>query len=116
MAEEVAAEVAKEAPSSTKITDLVDSSIINDPLGYLSSHQDQIIGFGIDVLSAIAILIVGWLLAKIIHNISQGLMNRAKVEPTVSKFTANIIKYAVLAFTITAALAQVGIQTALLQA
>lgn len=108
MADEANAQEATNA----KITEIIDKSIIQDPIGYLQAHQDQIISFGLDILSAAAILFVGWLLAKLIYKISYTVMTKASIEQTVSKFIANLIKYAVIAFVITAALAQVGVQTA----
>ena len=108
MADEANAQEATNA----KITEIIDKSIIQDPIGYLQAHQDQIISFGLDIVSAAAILFVGWLLAKLVYKISYTVMTKASIEQTVSKFISNLIKYAVIAFVITAALAQVGVQTA----
>ena len=108
MAEETNAQEATNA----KITEIIDKSIIQDPIGYLQAHQDQIISFGLDILSAAAILFVGWLIAKLVYKISYTVMTKASIEQTVSKFISNLIKYAVIAFVLTAALAQVGVQTA----
>jgi small conductance mechanosensitive channel len=108
MAEETNAQEATNA----KITEIIDKSIIQDPIGYLQAHQDQIISFGLDILSAAAILFVGWLIAKLVYKISYTVMTKASIEQTVSKFISNLIKYAVIAFVLTAALAQVGVHTA----
>ena len=108
MAEETNAQEAANA----KITEIIDKSIIQDPIGYLQAHQDQIISFGLDILSAAAILFVGWLISKLIYKISYTVMTKASIEQTVSKFISNLIQYAVIAFVLTAALAQVGVHTA----
>lgn len=108
MAEETNAQEATNA----KITEIIDKSIIQDPIGYLQAHQDQIISFGLDILSAAAILFVGWLIAKLVYKISYTVMTKASIEQTVSKFISNLIKYAVIVFVLTAALAQVGVHTA----
>jgi small conductance mechanosensitive channel len=108
MAEETNAQEATNA----KITEIIDKSIIQDPIGYLQAHQDQIISFGLDILSAAAILFVGWLISKLVYKISYTVMTKASIEQTVSKFISNLIQYAVIAFVLTAALAQVGVHTA----
>lgn len=108
MAEETNAQEATNA----KITEIIDKSIIQDPIGYLQAHQDQLISFSLDILSAAAILFVGWLIAKLVYKISYTVMTKASIEQTVSKFISNLIKYAVIAFVLTAALAQVGVHTA----
>ncbi len=108
MAEETNAQEATNA----KITEIIDKSIIQDPIGYLQAHQDQLISFGLDILSAAAILFVGWLISKLVYKISYTVMTKASIEQTVSKFISNLIQYAVIAFVLTAALAQVGVHTA----
>jgi small conductance mechanosensitive channel len=93
-------------------SDIIDPILLNDPLGYINKNQEIITNFCINVLTCILILVLGWIATKIVVFISKKLMNRAHVETTVSRFVANIIKYALYAFTITAALSQIGIQTA----
>lgn len=108
----MAEETNTQEATNAKITEIIDKSIIQDPIGYLQAHQDQIISFGLDILSAAAILFVGWLIAKLIYKISYTVMTKASIEQTVSKFISNLIQYAVIAFVLTAALAQVGVHTA----
>ena len=108
----MAEETNTQEATNAKITEIIDKSIIQDPIGYLQAHQDQIISFSLDILSAAAILFVGWLIAKLVYKISYTVMTKASIEQTVSKFISNLIQYAVIAFVLTAALAQVGVHTA----
>lgn len=99
--------------ANTQTTQIeIPSQLLNDPLGYLELHQGIIISYLLDITFAIAILIIGWMAAKLISKFLHALMTKAKVEPTVTTFVSNIVKYIIIAFIVTAALAKVGIQTA----
>lgn len=100
------------AETARPVTEMLPKQLWSDPIGYIQDHQDVITGVCFDIIMAIVILVVGWMIAKFFAKISSSLMNKAKVEPTISKFVANIIKYAILVFAVTAALSQLGIQTA----
>ena len=67
--------------------------------------------YGFQVLAAIAILIIGRLLAKLISKLTRRLMTKSKVEPTLITFVGNLIYITLLVFVIIAAMAQLGIQT-----
>lgn len=68
--------------------------------------------YGTKVVMAIIIFFVGKWLAKAIANVIQKAMNARGVDVTISKFTKNIVYYAVCVVVIVAALGQLGIQTA----
>lgn len=93
-------------------TTTIDPALFQDPIGYFSQHQQLIIDFCTNILYALIILIIGWMIAKFAHFVTNKVMNKAHIETTVAKFVSNIIKYAILAFVITAALSRLGIQTA----
>lgn len=101
-----AADVAK------PVTEILPKQLWSDPIGYIQEHQEVITNVCLDIVIAILILVIGWLVAKIVAKICFSVMNKAKVEPTISKFISNILKYAVIAFAVTACLSQLGIQTA----
>lgn len=67
--------------------------------------------YGLKVIAAIAIFIVGRWVAKGVRGFVRRLMNRAKVDETLIGFVANMTYIALLAFVIVAALGQLGIQT-----
>ncbi|MBL8643580.1 MAG: mechanosensitive ion channel [Rhodospirillaceae bacterium] len=69
--------------------------------------------YGLKVLGALVILIVGWILAGFVSRAMTRTLGRVKgIDLTVISFTASLAKYAVLVFTIIAVLASVGVQTA----
>jgi len=67
--------------------------------------------YGLRVLGACVILIVGRIASRVTETILRRLLDRAKVDPTVGVFVGNLARYSVLAFALIAALAQFGIQT-----
>lgn len=92
--------------------EIVNPQLWNDPIGYFSQNQAIILHFCWNIAYAIIILCLGWLVAKIVSKLSLKIMTKATIEPTVARFVANILKYALIAFVVTAALSQVGVQTA----
>lgn len=67
--------------------------------------------YGIKVLAAIAIFVIGRWVAKGVRKLVERIMNKSKVDSTLVSFTANLVYIALLAFIVVAALGQLGIQT-----
>lgn len=67
--------------------------------------------YGLKVIAAIAVFIVGRWIAKVLSKFSQRLMNKRKADPTIVSFVTNLVYIALLAFVVLAALGQLGIQT-----
>jgi len=67
--------------------------------------------FGIKIIAAVAILIIGRIVAKIIRKLIVKVMDKKEVDKTISSFTSSLTYSALLIFVILAALSQVGIQT-----
>ncbi|NQV37927.1 MAG: mechanosensitive ion channel [Candidatus Marinimicrobia bacterium] len=81
-------------------------------LGGLSELTKMVIlNYGLKILAAIAILILGRILSGIAKSIILKTAKRSKTDTTISSFVANIAYYAFLAFFIVAALGQLGIET-----
>ena len=69
--------------------------------------------YGMRVIGAIFILIIGWFIAGRVSKYVERMFSRMKrVDPTLSQFFSSIARYAVLAFTLIAVLNQFGVQTA----
>lgn len=73
--------------------------------------KDVIALYGLDILSAIAILIIGRIVAGLIKSLIAKMMKRAGVEETLVKFSASLAYVGLMAFVIVAALGRLGIQT-----
>lgn len=67
--------------------------------------------YGLKVLAALAIFVIGRLLAKLVAGGVQRAMERSKVEPSLIGFTHSLSYALLLTFVIIAAMGQLGIQT-----
>ena len=67
--------------------------------------------YGLKVLAALAIFIIGRWVAKGVRKLVERLMVKSKVDPTLISFTSNMAYIGLLAFIFIAALGQLGIQT-----
>lgn len=71
-----------------------------------------VVAYGVKIIIAIAIFIVGKWVAKKATGFLGARMNASNVDITVSKFVQNILYYIAMVVIIIAALGQIGIQTA----
>lgn len=78
----------------------------------LEMIQTWIMTFGLRLVTAVIILIIGRWLAGFIRRFATKMMVRANTETALVKFLGSLIYYLVLAVAIVAALDQVGVQTA----
>lgn len=86
--------------------------IINHASGWFSNNEELVLQYFVNVASALVIIIVGFIVAGIIASSIEKLMNKRKVDKTISSFTGSMVKYLLIAFVIIAALSRVGVQTA----
>ena len=67
--------------------------------------------FGVKILAALAVFIIGRWVVKYLRNLTRRVMQKRDVDPTLTKFVANLAYVALLTFVIIAALGMLGIQT-----
>jgi len=67
--------------------------------------------YGLKIIGAILILIVGRIAAGIVRRIVQRLLNKAKTEPTIVSFAGSLTYFLILVFAVLAALHTFGVQT-----
>ncbi|HHP7244933.1 MAG TPA: mechanosensitive ion channel family protein [Elainellaceae cyanobacterium] len=79
---------------------------------WISQIRELFTVFGLKVLAAIAIFIIGRWVAKLSQRIVRRIMRRNDSDPTLIGFISNLTYFAVLACIIIAALSQLGVQTA----
>jgi len=77
----------------------------------ISKIWELLMIYGLKVVAAIAVLIVGRWVAKGLTGFTEKIMNKRQVDPTIVSFVANLIYIALLIFVVLAALGQLGIQT-----
>lgn len=79
---------------------------------YLAKFQEIAVEFGLNLLAAIVIFVIGRWAAKAIAGVVKRLMARREIDVLLISFVSTITYYALLAFVILAALNRLGIQTA----
>ncbi len=67
--------------------------------------------FGLKLMAAIAILVIGRIIAKSIPKLIVKVMNKRKIDKTISSFISSLTYSVLWVFVILAALSQLGIQT-----
>jgi len=77
----------------------------------LDKLYGQVMQYGVALLSAVLIFIIGKWVAQIVANLIERAMEKSKVETTLASFAKNIVYYAIVIFVIIAALGKLGIQT-----
>ena len=68
--------------------------------------------YGIRIVAAVAILVIGRWIAKGLCNVVGRMMTKSKVDQTLNRFVVSLSYVALLVFVVIAALNQLGIQTA----
>ena len=78
---------------------------------YSDMVQTLVAAYGLKIIAAIVIFIIGKWLSGVLSRAVGKAMERAKAEQVLVKFVVNLAYAALLAFVVLAALAQLGIQT-----
>jgi small conductance mechanosensitive channel len=68
--------------------------------------------YGIKVIAAIAILIIGRIVARILRNVMVRVLKRSNTDPAIISFAGSFVYMGIMIFTVLAALSKFGIQTA----
>lgn len=68
--------------------------------------------YGIKIIGAVLILIVGRIVAGIVRNVVRKLLAKAKTDETIIKFVARLAYILIMVFTVLAALSKFGVETA----
>jgi len=89
---------------------VVDS--FNHAGSWLVNNQALLLSYAVNIVAAIAIIIVGMIVARIVSNTVNRLMVARHIDATVADFISALVRYGVIAFTLIAALGRVGVQTA----
>lgn len=86
-----------------------------DPQKMWDTISNYIATQGMDLLfrliTAALIFYVGRWVARVLTNLLENVLNRAKVDPTLSKFVRNLLYFGLLVFVAIAALSRLGVET-----
>lgn len=89
---------------------VVDS--INNAGSWLVTNQALLLSYAVNVVAAIAIIIVGMIIARMVSNTVNKVMQARHIDATVADFLSALVRYGIIAFALIAALGRVGVQTA----
>ncbi|MCA9953689.1 MAG: mechanosensitive ion channel [Anaerolineales bacterium] len=78
----------------------------------LEQAQVLILSYGLNILGAIAIVVVGWWLAGIISRWVEKALAKTSSNKALYRFLGSLTYYAILSFAVVSALARLGVQTA----
>ncbi|WP_421697405.1 mechanosensitive ion channel domain-containing protein [Ancylobacter sp.] len=83
-----------------------------DSYGGLNGLGDLIVLYGLNILYAVALLVIGWWLASVVDRLVTRALNAThRVDPTIIGFLSSLARYTVLVFVGLAVLQRFGIQT-----
>lgn len=78
---------------------------------WITLGQELLAVYGLKVLAALAILVIGRWVAKWLQRLVERLLRRGKTDPMIIGFVSSIAYVAIMVFVVIAALGQIGIQT-----
>lgn len=109
--ENVAPEVVETAGDvlSERLEDSAD--VVANSLEWMSNNQGLIIEYGLNIVSSVATLFLGMLVARIISNTFHRVLTKRKLDTTIVDFVSHMVKYVIVAFVVIAALSRIGVQT-----
>ncbi|MCS3431184.1 small-conductance mechanosensitive channel MscS [Klebsiella sp. BIGb0407] len=80
--------------------------------GWLVDNQELLLSYAVNVVAAIAILMIGLMIARIVSGTLNRVMKARHIDATVADFLSALVRYGIIAFTLIATLGRVGVQTA----
>jgi len=84
---------------------------INNAGNWIIRNQELLISYEVNIVAAIAIIVVGLMIARIIANAVNRLLRARHIDTTVADFLSALVRYGIIAFTLIAALGRIGVQT-----
>lgn len=85
---------------------------VQDLTNILDIVADFAVGFGLNIVAAIAILVIGNWAAKLVRRFVRRMARKANIDPTLVSFLNNLVYYGIAGFALIAALNRLGVQTA----
>lgn len=73
--------------------------------------KEQIIHFGVNILAALAIFLIGRFIAKIVSRFIEDALIRAQFDKTLAAFGRNLVFYGSMTFVVIASLNKLGVET-----
>lgn len=103
--------MANEAESNSVIEQVTEIMDPDKASQLIEMGKDLVMQYGIKLIAAIAIFIIGKMVANWLKKLITRVMTKAEIDQIIIGFTSSIAYIAMLAFVVVAALGQLGIQT-----
>lgn len=88
----------------------------NDPQSFWTEVGQTMLHFGLKVLAALALFVVGWWLIGVIKNAMARLFTRRKVEPTLASFISSFVSISMTILLVVVSIGTLGVDTTSLAA
>ncbi|PJE79989.1 Small-conductance mechanosensitive channel [invertebrate metagenome] len=88
------------------------TDILNQSSSWLANHESLIIQYVVNATAALLTFVIGYCLAIIISRTVVTILNKRKLDATISYFVGQLLKYVIIIMTIIATLGYLGVQTA----
>ena len=79
---------------------------------WIEKNQSLLLSYVVNIAAALVILFIGFTVAKIVSRAINKVLLSRHIDQTVADFISMIVRYAIIAFTLIAAVSRVGVQTA----
>ncbi len=83
-----------------------------DAGNWVIDNQDLLIGYGVNILSALLILFIGNIFAKVISRGVAKVLRKREFDQTIVDFISALVRYLLFTIVLIAALGRIGVQTA----
>jgi small conductance mechanosensitive channel len=87
------------------------ADMVANSLEWVNNNQGLIIEYGLNIVSAIATILIGMLFARIVSNGIHRVLSKRSLDITIVDFVSHMAKYVIVAFVLIAALSRIGVQT-----
>ena len=88
------------------------ADIVNQASDWVARNDTILLQYIINLAAALLTLLVGYIAAKMISSTMVRVMEKRRVDTTITRFCGNMTHYAILTFVGIAALGRIGVQTA----
>jgi small conductance mechanosensitive channel len=84
---------------------------VTGSLEWANNNQDLIVEYGLNIVGALATLLIGLVIAGIIAKVLSRVLTKRELDVTIVEFVSHMVKYVIVAFVVIAALSRIGVQT-----
>lgn len=105
--------MSKEESAVSAVTNVIEKNVdvLSNSVKWLSENQDLIITYSMNIIFAVATLIVGMMVARFIAGTLHKILTKRKLDNTIVDFVSHMVRYVIVAFVVIAALGRIGVET-----